>query len=371
MRPSWIEVDLDAIAKNAAVVAAEVAPALLCAVVKADAYGHGDVPVARAVLAGGASWLAVALVEEGERLREAGIDAPILLLSEPVVKDAYSVLELGLTPTVYTREFLEAVADAAVATDQAPYPIHIKVDTGMHRVGVDPAAAAALAQTASSDSRLDLAALWTHFAVAGDDAEYTKQQLAMLESVRILLAGEGIDVPMLHAANTAAALRFPDTRLNLVRIGLGLYGLRPAPDVAPGLVFDSAMRVVSRVSMIRRLAAGERISYGHFRPMPATGNVATIPIGYADGVARRLAQMGGHVLIRGCRYAFAGMITMDQIIVDVGSDPVEVGDEVVLMGRQESDEISADQWADWLDTINYEIVCSFGSRLPRRHIGGL
>ena len=369
MRPSWIEVDLDAVMRNAGIIAAEVAPALLCAVVKADAYGHGDVPVARAALDGGAAWLAVALVEEGELLREAGIVAPILLLSEPATDDAPTLIRLGLTPTVYTARFLEAVAVAAASANDGPCSIHIKVDTGMHRVGADLAEAMALARTASADSRLELAALWTHFAVADDDAEFTKRQSAALEGVRVSLAEENIEVPMLHAANTAGALNHPDTRFDLVRVGLGIYGLRPAPEVAPQLGLDPAMRVVSRVAMVRQVAEGERPSYGRRRPLPAPGKVVTVPIGYADGVVRRLSQVGGEVLINGRRYPFAGTVTMDQIMVDVGDDPVEVGEEVVLLGRQADEEIPADQWAEWLETINYEIVSAFGPRLPRRHIG--
>ncbi len=183
--------------------------------------------------------------------------------------------------------------------------------------------------------------------------------------LRAAAVGEG---PMFHAANTAGALAYPEARYDLVRVGLGTYGLRPAPHIAPDLRLQPAMRVVSRVVLLRRLEAGERPSYGRRRPLPEDGTVATVPIGYADGVVRRLSSTGGSVLIRGRRYPFAGTVTMDQIVVDVGDDPVEEGDEVVLMGAQGAEEITADEWAERLETINYEIVCQFGPRLPRRYL---
>lgn len=369
MRPSWIEVDLDAVRANTAAIAAAVAPAVLCAVVKADGYGHGDVPVARAALDGGATWLAVALVEEGARLRDAGVDAPILLLSEPPPGDAARLMALDLTPSVYTPAFLGAVALAAQKAGREPCAVHIKLNTGMHRVGAEPADAFDLVRQASDDPRVTVGAVWTHYAVSEDDAEFTRRQSRLLTAFHAALIAEGIDIPMVHAANTAAALDHPESRYDMVRVGLGIYGMRPAAHVGAGISLRPAMRVVSRVAMVRRLDAGERPSYGRIRPMPAPGAVATVPVGYADGVARRLSEVGGQVLIRGRRYPHAGRVTMDQIVVDVGSDTVEPGDEVVLMGAQGDEVITAEDWAGWLDTINYEIVCDFGPRLPRRYAG--
>lgn len=369
MRPSWVEVDLDAIRHNASVIAAAVAPASLCAVVKADAYGHGDVPAAEAALEGGASWLAVALVEEAARLREAGIDAPILLLSESIPEDAGRVVALDCVPTAYRWSYADAVATAAEVAGKTPWPVHLKVDTGMHRVGAAPQHALALAGQIATDPRLSLAAVWTHFAVSEEDASFTQSQLDGLRAFRAELDEAGISVPMAHAANTAAAFDLPASRLDLVRVGLGLYGLRPSPDTGTAVELRPAMRVVSHVVYARRLPAGSRPSYGRARPLGAEATVATIPIGYADGIARRLGGLGGTVLIRGKRYPFAGNVTMDQIVVDVGDDPVAVGDEVVLLGRQGHDAITAEDWASLLGTINYEIVCDFGPRLPRRYLG--
>jgi len=368
MRPSHVEVDLDAIRDNVAAIAKAVAPAVVCAVVKADGYGHGDVPTAEAALAGGAEWLAVALVEEGIRLREAGIDAPIMLLSEPTPEAAERVVEWRLVPTVYRESFVSALGTAAVSSE--PLPVHLKVDTGMHRVGADSDDAFELAQHVDNDPNLALQGVWTHLSVAEEDPDFTHTQLLRFEAFQSRLAAAGIEPQLIHAANTAGALGFVEARYSMVRPGLGIYGLRPAPEFAPGVPLRPAMRVVSAVAFVRRLPAGARPSYGRRRPMPRAGVVATIPIGYADGISRRLSSEGGEVLIRGKRYPFAGTVTMDQIIVDVGDDEVAVGDEVVVMGSQGSEEISADEWARRLGTINYEIVCNFGPRLPRRYRKG-
>jgi alanine racemase len=364
VRPSWVEVDLAAVAHNLRVIAGAVAPAAVCAVVKADAYGHGDIPVAEAALEAGAERLAVALVEEGIRLREAGIDAPILLLSEPPAEAAEQIVARGLTPTIYRREFVAAL-DRVVADI---LPVHIKVDTGMHRVGADPDEALELARRVTASDRLDLEGVWTHLAVADSDPHFTKRQLEDFEEFLAALRSEGIQARLVHAAGTAGALEYPEARYDLVRVGLGVYGLRPAPHVGPGIELRPAMRVVSQVSMLRRLPAGARPSYGRRRPMPAAGTVATAPIGYADGLPRLLGERGAEVLIGGRRLPLAGTVTMDQIVVDADGFEVAVGEEVVLLGRQGDQEVTADEWAELLGTINYEVVCQIGPRLPRRYI---
>jgi alanine racemase len=352
-----MEVDLAALRANVA------APAALCAVVKADGYGHGDIPSAEAALEGGAARLAVALVVEGARLREADVAAPILLLSEPDPEDAAEVVRWGLTPTVYRHSFLDVLERAA----PAGFPVQIKVDTGMHRVGAPPALAAELARRVAA-SALRLQGIWTHFAVAEEDPAFTADQLRGLHTVVAALGAEGIHPEMVHAANTAGGLAYPGARLDLVRAGLGLFGLRPAPGLAPEVRLRPAMRIVSRVGYVQRLPAGARPSYGRRRPLPAEATVATVPIGYADGVPRRLAEGGGGVLIGGRLHSFAGSITMDQVMVDVGDHPVQVGDEVIFLGRQGLEEITADDWASRLGVLNYEVVCGFGPRLPRRYL---
>jgi alanine racemase len=354
VRPTRAEIDLDAIRHNVSVLADLVAPAAMCTVVKADAYGHGDVPVAEAALEAGASWLAVALVEEGVRLREAGVESPILLLSEPRVGDAPEVVHWRLTPTAYRSEFISALAREA----EGPLDVHVKLDTGMHRVGAPAEALADLVGAILPPLRLG--AIWTHFAVADEDPDFTGLQI---EHFRRAVAG--LNVPF-HLANTAGAVLFPRARADLVRVGLGTYGLHPCPETRQVVELRPAMRVVSRVSYVRRLPAGSRPSYGRRRALGAESTVATVPIGYADGMPRLLSD-SGEVLIGGRRHPLAGTVTMDQIVVDMGNDPVRVGDEVVLIGRQGDEEVTADDWARLVGTISYEIVCAIGARVPRRH----
>jgi alanine racemase len=364
VRPSWVEIDLDAIAHNVRLLAGIAAPARLCAVVKADAYGHGDVPVAEAALEAGAPLLAVALVEEAIRLREAGIDAPILLLSEPPEESAGEVVGWDLIPTVYTAGFIKALSGVA----HRPLPTHLKVDTGMHRVGAAVADARDLVAAIVADPQLHLEGVWTHFAVAEEDAVFTRQQLDTFNRLVEMLSTVGVEVSVRHAANTAATLLYPEARLDLVRVGIGIYGQRPVPGMVPDLDLRPAMKVVSHVSMVRRHPAGTRPSYGRRKGLPVEASVVTVPVGYADGLPRALGAHGGEVLIGGKRHPLAGTVTMDQIVVDVGDDSVEVGDEVILLGSQGTEEVTADQWAEHLDTISYEIVCQIGPRLPRRYL---
>jgi len=367
MRPSWIEIDLSAIEHNVRQIRAEIGESDLCAVVKADAYGHGDIPVAEAAIRGGATWLAVALVEEGVRLREADIDVPILVLSEPSLEDVLPIVTFGLTPTAYRKEFVEELALVAHNATTLPYPVHMKVDTGMHRVGASPVEAFEIARTIESDERLTLQGVFTHFSVADTDAAYTEAQNSALIDFVEAIEAEGIAPKLLHSANTAAAFDLPDTRHDLCRVGLGIFGLRPHANSGPAIDLAPAMRVVSHVAYTHRLPAGARPSYGRRRPLASPGTVVTIPIGYADGVDRNLSDIGS-VLIGGRRYPFAGTVTMDMALVDVGEDDVTVGDEVVLIGSQGNESITPQDWADLLGTISYEIVCDFGPRLTRRYI---
>jgi len=362
-RPAWAEVDLGAVQGNAAALAALVAPARLCAVVKADGYGHGAAPVARAALAGGASLLAVALVEEGAALRDAGIAAPVLLLSEPPPAALAEAAALDLTPTLYTPEAVAAAGRAGVPA------AHMKVDTGMHRVGAAPADAPALARMLA-EAGVDLAGVWTHLAAADDPAQAsaTAAQLAAFEEVRARLAADGRAPALVHAANSAAALAWPPARLDLVRCGITLYGHPPSAAVAtpPGL--RPALTLRARVTLVRTFASAERVSYGRRYEVAAGSQLATVPLGYADGVPRRLPEVGGQVLVRGRRCPIAGTVTMDQLMVDCGpAGDVAPGDEVVLLGRQGAAEVTAEEWAARLGTIAYEVLCAIGPRVPRRY----
>jgi alanine racemase len=364
-------VDLDAVRSNARRLAALAAPAALLAVVKADGYGHGAAPVARAALEAGATWLGVALVEEGTDLRAAGLDAPVLVLSEPPPEAASAVVRAGLTPVVYTEEAVEALAKAVadVAPD-SPLPVHLKVDTGMHRVGCTPVSVRPLVEAVAARPELVLEGICTHFAVADEpERPETAEQLDEFRRLLDELERWSTRPPIVHAANSAALLAFPDARFDLVRVGIALYGVAPSAGLADRVALAPALSLRARVTYVKALPAGSRLSYGLRYALPAAGRVATVPVGYADGVPRNLGLTGGDVLIRGRRHPMAGTVTMDQLMVDVGDDPVEVGDEVVLLGAQGGEAIGAEEWAERLGTIGYEIVTGIGPRVPRRYVG--
>ena len=366
-RPAWARVDLDAVRHNVRAVAALVAPASMCVVVKANGYGHGAAPVAHAALDAGAEWLAVALVEEGVVLRDAGIGAPILVLSQPPLAAMGDAYAHGLTPTLYTDDGVKSAAAAATARR---WDVHVKVDTGMHRVGASPDDVGAIASAAAATGRLTVAGLWTHLAVADEperDDRFTAIQLERFDQVRHRL---GLGDAMVHAANSAGALVHPAARFDMVRCGIAAYGIAPAPGVTGGIELEPAMSLAAQVTFVKRVAAGARVSYGLHYTTPADTVIATVPLGYADGVPRRLAFTGGQVLVSGRRCAIAGAVTMDQLMVDCGPEAdVAVGDEVVLLGRQGDEEITADEWAARVDTIAYEIVCGIGPRVPRVYVG--
>ena len=375
-RPAWAEIDLSAVSHNAGVLAALVQPAQLCAVVKAHGYGHGGPAVAKAALAGGATSLAVALVDEGVELRQHGVTGPILLLSECGADAVGTVLASELTPTLYSDEAVVQFSRAARALGRTT-AVQVKVDTGMHRVGAPPSEVPALLKAIADDPQLHLGGLWTHFPVAdglrNEDRHYTMGQLREFDHLRHELDAVGLTPDMVHAANTAGAIAFPTARYGMVRCGIGLYGYLPGPAVrtafdaaSGGEALRPALSLRARVVSVRTLEAGERPSYGRLRPLSHRGVVATVPIGYADGVPRALFSHGASVLIGGHRRPLAGMVTMDQIVVDCGEDgSVAPGDEVVLLGRQGDEEITADEWAALLGTISYEVLCGIGPRVPR------
>jgi alanine racemase len=248
--------------------------------------------------------------------------------------------------------------------------VHLKIDTGMHRVGAAPGAATALAELVDAHRELRFEGLWTHLAVADEpENPYTNEQLARFETVRAALAGAGHRPAVVHAANTAGALAFPAARYDLVRPGIGIYGIPPVDALASIATLQPVLAVKARVSFVKRLPPGAAISYGLRYRTDSPTTIATVPIGYGDGVPRNLAEAGGQVIIGGRRRAIAGTVTMDQLMVDVGDDAVEVGDEVVLLGTQGDESVTATEWATRLGTIPYEIVCNIGPRVPRRVVG--
>ncbi len=363
-RWAWAEIDLDAVRHNVEVLRAVVAPSAVWAVVKADGYGHGAVDVARAAIVAGAEGLCVALVAEGIELRRAGIDAPILLLSEQPPITAAHIVQHRLTPTVYSRSFIDALA----AAGPTGLPVHLKVDTGMQRVGAHPHAAAALAAAIEERApALRLAGIFTHLAVADEPANrYTESQLDVFEDT----LGHLPAVPQTHAANSAGALAHPRARRSFVRAGIAVYGISPGRGVDDRCGdLRPAMSLRALVSYVKQVPAGSRISYGLRHRFERDTTVATLPLGYADGVPRRLYETGGVVLIGGRRCPIVGVVTMDQLMVDCGDADVRVGDEAVLIGSQEGPEgietVRAEEWADRLGTIGYEIACGISARVPR------
>jgi alanine racemase len=368
-RPVWAEIDVGAVRHNAGLLRKIAAPAALCAVVKADAYGHGAVAVARAALDGGATWLAVATPDEGVELRDGGVLAPVLVLSEPPAEAMADVVAHGLTPAVYSRPGVSALAEASAGAGTVT-DVHVKVDTGMHRVGATPEDAIGIALAVAAAPGLELQGLWTHFAVADEpSSDFTARQLARFLEVVDALAARGIRPPMLHASNSAGALFHPAARLDMVRCGVAVYGLAPSAEVAelaPCARLKPALSLRARVSFVKEVEAGEGLSYGLRYRTKARSVVATVPLGYADGVTRRLASTGGEVLIGGRRYPIAGSVTMDQIVVDCGPGAdVAAGDVAVLLGGQGAERIGAWEWAERTDTIAYEVICGVSARVPR------
>jgi alanine racemase len=360
-RWAWAEIDVDAVAHNVGVLRAAASPAAVWAVVKADGYGHGAVAVSRAALDAGCAGLCVALTAEGVALRQAGIDAPILVLSEQPADHAATIVAHRLTPTVTTVEGVKSLA----ATGAVGVDVHVKVDTGMHRIGAAPADVAALvAALDGAAPHLRLAGIFTHLAVADEPADpYTAGQLVQLDEV--IAALPALHDVAIHAANSAGALAHPDARRSFVRAGIAVYGVSPGPGVDRlATALRPALSLRARVSFVKRLAAGSRLSYGLRHQLTADTNIATVPLGYADGVRRGLSS-NGDVLIGGRRRPIIGTVTMDQLMVDCGDDPVQRGDEVVLLGRQGDESITAEEWASRLGTIGYEVLCGIGPRVPR------
>lgn len=364
-------VDLDAIRDNVATLARLVAPARAMAVVKADAYGHGAVPVARAALAGGAAWLGVADLVEAVALRDAGIDAPILAwLHDPDAAFATAVardVDLGVSSSAQ----LSAIAEAAASVGRLAR-VHLKIDTGLSRNGVPPGEWNEVVATAASLQReglVEVRGIFSH--LANTSAEEDAAQLAAFDAAIAAASAAGLDPEVRHIASTAGALRLPESRYDLVRVGIGCYGVAPFGDgtTAAELGLRPAMTLRGRVAAVRRIEAGTGASYGHVWRASRPTTLALVPLGYADGVPRQ-ASGRGEVWLAGARRPVVGRIAMDQFLVDVGDDEVAVGDEVVLFGDPATGAPSADDWGDAADTIGYEIVTRIGPRVPRRYVGG-
>ncbi|MEI6742209.1 MAG: alanine racemase [bacterium] len=372
-RWAWAEVDLAAYTHNIEYLKSLVAPAEVWAVVKANAYGHGAVPIAKSALTAGASGLCVALSSEVAELRNAGVQAPILVLSQQPYESLTILLQLAATHTVYSIEYVDELVKHATALGVSQVPVHIKIDTGMHRVGVAPQLLMELVQHVQKLSpRIVLEGIYTHFANADvpDHPANNEQNRLFAESLHQL--GHLSESLKIHSCNSAAAIRFPQERRSLVRIGISSYGLSPGPELNDDCrELEPVMSLKARVSHVHVVQPGQGVSYGHRAIAEEECVVATIPLGYADGVPRKLWSEGAEVLIGGRRCPIMGAITMDQLMVNcgpVGHYQVAVGDEVVFIGKQGSEVITATDWANALGTIAYEVTCGIGARIERQYV---
>ncbi|MCK5687622.1 alanine racemase [Myxococcota bacterium] len=365
IRHTALTVDLGAIRHNLAVIRELVGERPVCAVIKANAYGHGLERVGLTLADAGVDWLAVALVEEGLALRSAGIQTPILVLGAAIRDGFEQIIEENLTPVIFRLDHLKGLGAAAGGK---PHSFHLKIDTGMARLGLSLDELDEFLDLLQSYPNLKLQGLMTHFANADlADLDFNTHQLKLFEQARLHLAKRGHTPPLLHLSNSAAVLSFSDAYQTLVRPGLAIYGLDPR--AARGTQdLRVAMRWTTRPIHIKTVAKGVRVSYGGRWTAPKESQIATLPLGYADGYPRQLSNKA-QVLVRGQRAPVVGSICMDLCMVDVSHIPgVTLDDEVVLLGSQGDDSICPRELAAWADTISYEIICGVGMRVPRRYV---
>lgn len=359
-------IDLDAVAANVHTLKHHIGEKCqLIAVVKANAYGHGAIPVARAALHAGASRIAVARVDEGIALRQAGIHAPILVMGYAIPAEAERMVAHDLTPTVTTLEVAQAL-HAAAASAGRKVPIHIKIDTGMGRFGLLPDEALSFIDRFAALEGLDLEGIYTHFATSDEaDKSFTMQQYTIFTGVLNSLSAAGYTFRLKHAANSAAAIDLPTTHLDAVRIGIALYGLNASSETISTFDRHPVLTLRSHVGRVRTLPVGWSIGYGRTYICETPRKVALVPIGYGDGFRRHLSNKGV-MLIRGKRVPVIGRVSMDQTVVDVTDLPdVHENDEVVVLGRQGEEHITAEEIAALVGTNNYEVVTALLGRVPR------
>jgi len=374
-RPTWLEIDLRCLAMNMRqfrkILPAGVA---IMAVVKADGYGHGAVPVSEVALAEGAEMLGVASLEEGIHLRQHNIPAPILILGYTNPRQFNLLLEFGLTPSIFHWESVSALSQQAAGLGKK-VPVHVKLDTGMGRLGLNHLRDALIfLERVNQLPGVTLQGVYTHFATADEeDGSFVRAQLEQYAGILQACRDKGLGIEIKHAANTAAALRYPHAHLDMVRVGIGLYGCYPGDGFFRERVrLQPAMSWKSRIVFLKQVPAGTPVSYGRSYYTQGNTRVATVPLGYGDGYSRLFSNRGW-MLVRGQRVPVIGRVCMDLTMLDVGKVPfVQEGDEVVALGEQGEEAIDADELAAELGTINYEVLCSVGKRVPRvyLHAGG-
>jgi alanine racemase len=363
-RPTWVEIDLDAIASNVRLLAQLAAPAKIMAVLKADAYGHGMVKVARTALNNGAAWVGVATLGEALTLRRAGIESPILVMSYMPAWQAHEAIANNISATIFTAEIARAFSRAAADLNQTAR-VHVKVDSGMGRLGLLPPEVLPFLQ-AISQPGLEVEGLYTHFGTA-DEADLTLagEQLSRFQALLAQLDEAGLRPPLIHAANTAGFINLPQARFDLVRPGIGIYGLPPSKTTTLPPGFRPALTFKTTIGQVKTLPPNSPVGYGATYYTQGTETIAIIPVGYADGF-RRGPRTWGEVLVKGQRAPLVGRVSMDQCAINISHIPhVRQGDEVVLIGRQGNEVISAEEVAERLGTINYEVVSELLARVPR------
>jgi alanine racemase len=349
-------VDLGAIERNARRLAAVAGPAALCAVVKADGYGHGIVPAARAARAGGASWLAVATAQEARALREGGLEGPVLVMGALAPEELAVAVAARADVVAWREAFVDALPHGVA--------VHVKLDTGMGRLGTrDAGEATRVAEAVAARDGLRLAGAMTHFATADDDPAFLAEQLAAFTPWARALKAEHPGI-LVHAANSAATLREPAARFDLVRCGIAVYGMDPFQDDPAAHALEPAMTLVSYVAEAKEAQPGESAGYGRQFVAERPTRIGTVPIGYGDGVRRALTN-NADVLVAGRRLPLIGTVSMDNITIDLGDSGAEPGAEAILIGAQGGERILAEEWARRLGTINYEVTCGISARVPR------
>lgn len=364
LRPTILEIDLSNIAHNVKELKKYAGKAELMAVVKANAYGHGVVPVARIAIEQGASWLGVATVGEGIELRKAGFLEPILILGGILPEESQLCKEYELDVTVSSRFFLKRLID--LSADSGILNVHLKIDTGMHRLGIIPRETASVAKMLAENGKIKVRGIWTHFPIAASqDRSFSENQINQFEEcvkqVECIIG----EIPYKHTANSAGVINLFQSHFNLVRPGLGLYGYHDEPHLAEKINLKPAMSWRTKITSLREVPKEEGVSYGLTYVTKRKTKVATLPVGYADGYNRLLSNRG-EVLVRGKRAKIIGRVCMDQTMIDVTDiKGVEEGDDVILLGRQGQEFISIYEMCEWLGTIPNEILTTISVRVPR------
>ncbi|MFO7941777.1 MAG: alanine racemase [Bacillota bacterium] len=371
LRPNWLEIHLDTLRDNVAAIREHLdrrggRRSRIAAVVKAEGYGHGAIPIARTALKAGADSLAVAIADEGIALRKEGFDVPILVLGWTPPEMMEAAVDGDLTLTIFSLDDARVLSEVAQRT-AATVPVHIKIDTGMSRLGFPPVPAAVDDIVAiASMNGIELEGMFTHFAVADEDHVFTRKQIRHYLRMQNMLSARGLRIPIRHLCNSAAVLDFPDVAFDMVRPGLVMYGVYPSPSVSRSVPVRQFMTWKTRISQIRDIRPGDSVGYGRTYLAAEPVRVATLPVGYADGFSRSLSGGVGEVLIRGRRCPVIGRVCMDQAMVAL-TDAIapDVGEEVVLMGSMGGETIDVDEMARRRETIAHEVFTGIGPRVPR------